>query len=126
MSAPFTTTGAAAGTAIGGPIGTVIGAVAGGILGSLLGPKVDPRIAQYITPAIQRGDTAFLMAWINDQPPHPTDSIIAAQKGLAQLTGSPYSTGGRITSSAPAPTAFTPRGYVPVGYQGGTVNIPFA
>jgi hypothetical protein len=106
---------------VGGPVGAAIGAVAGGLLGSILSPGVDPRIAQYIKPAIAAGNVGFLEQWIADQPPHPRDSVIAAQQGLAQLLGRP-SSGGRLAAQ-PAP--FTPAGTIPVTYQGRTIGIPF-
>lgn len=107
------------GSAVGGPLG----GIAGSLLGAIFSPGVDPRIAQYIKPAIARGDVGFLEQWIATQPPHPRDSVIAAQQGLAQILGRPQY-GGRL-ASVPA-VSFTPTGILPVNYGGRVIGIPYS
>jgi len=117
----------------------IVGAAAS-VLGSLFKRGPDPRIQADIIPAYQRGDVAYLVAWINDQPPHPADSVAAARQALAQLTGSPYY-GGRVNQTYPgqyaaSPTAPAPMpsmapqappvaGYLPVRTSQGVVGVPF-
>ena len=101
--------------------GTVLSAI-----GSLFGGGVDPRIAKYIKPAIAQGNLPFLYAWVNTRPPHPTDSVQAALKGIAQLTGG-TAYGGRLTSvTQSTTTTFSPAGYLPATLSTGQqIAIPY-
>lgn len=115
-----------------------------GAVAKLFGPGVDPRIKADLDPAIQRGDVNYLIAWINDYPPHPRDSIAYAQAhlGIAQqyamqaqqqayMTGAPMY-GGRLSQpQIPPPTPYSapeqyaPSGYIPVNTRQGQIGIPY-
>lgn len=120
-------------------IPAAIGAVA-----KIFGPGVDPRIKADLDPAIQRGDVNYLIAWIQDVPPHPRDSVAYAQAhlGLAyqisQQAGANANAygqmqyGGRLSQpQIPPPTPYSapdqyaPSGYIPVQTRQGTIGIPY-
>ena len=104
------------------------------LLGGLFHRGPDPRIKADIIPAYQRGDVAYLYAWINDQPPHPADSVAAARQALAHLTGTvavdvPQQSGygGRIANPPPSPIGDygPPAGGIPVRTPEGTGFVPY-
>lgn len=120
-------------------IPAAIGAVA-----KIFGPGVDPRIKADLDPAIQRGDVNYLVAWINDVPPHPRDSVAYAQAHLplayqiqqqGQAQAMAYGSlqyGGRLSQpQLPPPTPYSapdqyaPSGYIPVQTRQGTIGIPY-
>ena len=121
-------------------IAGVVGAVA-----KLFQPGVDPRIKADLDPAIQRGDVNYLIAWIQDQPPHPRDSIAYAQAHLAQAyaisqqlaanaqTYGGLQYGGRLSAPQIPPATpysepvntYQPSGYIPLNTARGQIGIPY-
>jgi len=107
--------------------------VASSVLGGLFAKKPDPRIQADIIPAWRRGDVAYLIAWVNDIPPHPADSVAAARQAIAQLTGNPAvgmpqgsGYGGRIASPPPDMTGLgPPAGGIPINTPQGPAQVPY-
>lgn len=81
--------------------------------GAGLGDAAAQRV-QLLQDAYARGDTSYLLAWINDVPAHPTASVTLARQLLAKLQV-PHVSSGAITfapsvaAPAPAPSLFTPQ-----------------
>lgn len=124
-----------------------IPAIAAGIgaVAKLFGPRVDPRIKADLDPAIQRGDVNYLIAWIQDVPPHPRDSIAYAQAHLQlayqisqqnQLAAVQYGSpqyGARLSppqvppaTPYSSPSVYEPSGYIPVNTSQGQIGIPYS
>ena len=75
-----------------GSVSSIISDVTG-----LFADRAEQQRISDINSAYARGDAAYLIAWINDNPPHPTASVQYAQQKLAALqhgTGGPIPTPG--------------------------------
>lgn len=111
-------------------MGAILAAAAPSLLkgvASLLGGSgphaLDPTRKALLDQAAQRGDIPYIVAWIQDQPPHPIRSVQYAQALLQRLTGMQY--GGRLAQPAQQ-TQAAGGGYLPYRLANGqVVGIPY-
>lgn len=102
------------------PLAFLSGATALKSLFSGFGGDPNAHRNALIDAAAARGDVGYLVAWINDQPPHPNETIARARSRLAAMTGG-TAYGGRLANTTPAPAL---AGYLPVTMRGTRLGIP--